>query len=960
VDVSPYEKLNEALTDELELMRLTAEQRAIEVNLRKLGADATDEQKKQIENLTKELYQAQQKTNLTEPLEQDFERMANRVAQTLQDSIASGDWQGVGTAVGGVLAGEIAGQVSQQMAASLKNQMGTQAAGIAGAFGGAVVGGALSYLLTSSGTELTDDSGWRQAQQGTGTVLGDLAAQSESIANATDITANATEDLVGINRDMLRALQDVMAGISGASTLIARDSADIQFAGFNAPESKFLGAVDSLLSNSVLDVLGGGILSSALGSLLGGSSKVTDSGIQLAGGSLADLQQSVDVDAYQDTKYKKWKYGSSRTRTDFSDVDAGVEAQFAAVFASVADSAFASATAIGLAEDEVSRAIDEFNIATTQISLKDLSAEEQQAQIQAEFSKIFDGLSGEVVPFINEFQRAGEGLGETLARVATQVQVADEAVYRLGFNAEHQTAEQFAHLSDELIKVAGGIESFISGMSDFVATFAPEAHKFELLTSDMTRSLADVGLAVPATRDEMWQLMQTLDAGTEAGRAQIATLLRVSDTADDYYAALDDVASATEAAAAAERQRQQDMLSPYLQNLADWSSEELSRIEADYQERIALAEEQFRIGRELRQYVEQLKISELSPYDPSEKLELATEQFAALLVKAEAGDMDAAGQLQSAANAYLQNADSYYGRSDPYTAIFEDVSQSLDQLGLDIMGGLDGDSVEKLNAQMLQEQQRIRDYASEQLTWTVSQYDALTSIGQLLELLPESLATQLGSITGTAAASSSATESLLLSQWNQMGGGAYSNTDLSQYAAGIDSGAVDRSAINADLAYYQQNQSAAMQQVLDLWNATGGGDYNDADLSRYAADIAAGKGELSAADLDYYRAHGSHADGLNSVPFDNYKANLHKGEMVLTADVADHIRESMSDGSKSPQVIVQTDPALVAEIQQLRAEVAQLRSERAQDASKAEQQRAAQTDATETLVRTNRTPVKMP
>jgi hypothetical protein len=406
------------------------------------------------------------------------------------------------------------------------------------------------------------------------------------------------------------------------------------------------------------------------------------------------------------------------------------------------------------------------------------------------------------------------------------------------------------------------------------------------------------------------------------------------------------------------------MLSPYLQNLADWSSEELSRIESDYQERIALAEEQYRIGRELRQYVEQLKISELSPYDPGEKLQLASESFAKLLVQAENGDMDAAGQLQSAANAYLQNADSYYGRSDPYTSIFEEVAQSLDDLGLDIMGGLDENSVEKLNAQMLSEQQRIRDYASEQLAWTVSQYSALTSIEQLLGLLPESLASQLGSITGNAA-SASATESLLLSQWDQMGGGAYSNTDLSSYASAIDSGAVDRSAINDDLAYYQQNQSAVMQQVLDLWEATGGGSYNDADLARYAADIAAGKGELSVGDLDYYRQQqvpafakgGDHTGGIRLVGERGPELEVTGPSRIFNAD---DTRKILAGNNTSPQVIVQTDPALLAEIQQLRAQVERLESEQRRANGKAEQQRTAQTDATETLVRTNRTPVKMP
>jgi hypothetical protein len=42
---------------------------------------------------------------------------------------------------------------------------------------------------------------------------------------------------------------------------------------------------------------------------------------------------------------------------------------------------------------------------------------------------------------------------------------------------------------------------------------------------------------------------------------------------------------------------------------------------------------------------------------------------------------------------------------------------------------------------------------------------------------------------------------------------------------------------------------------------------------------------------------GSHASGLRYVPFDGYTAELHKGEMVLTAAQADRIRGVSSSGS---------------------------------------------------------------
>lgn len=63
---------------------------------------------------------------------------------------------------------------------------------------------------------------------------------------------------------------------------------------------------------------------------------------------------------------------------------------------------------------------------------------------------------------------------------------------------------------------------------------------------------------------------------------------------------------------------------------------------------------------------------------------------------------------------------------------------------------------------------------------------------------------------------------------------------------------------------------------------------------------------------------GSHAGGLDSVPFDGYVAQLHRGERVLTsAESMDYNRYSKNAGNE----------ALVEEIKALREEVSQLRSE---------------------------------
>lgn len=601
---------------------------------------------------------------------------------------------------------------------------------------------ALGVQVSMMGGDFPDDAAKQQATQGTGTVLGDSAAKSESIAHSVDITASATSQLVGINRDMLRALNAMQAGISGATVQIAQGAKSTDFGTVYKPTNAFdltskIGQeYYSLPVLKQVDQFYLGVFSSSfemVGKMLGGSSKVTDKGIQIIGGSLSDLIEDVVVNSYQVTKSKKYKWSSSKTRTNYQNLGDDVSDQFSLVFESLADSVYAGAVALGLSSAEVERQINEYTIATQKISTKGLTAEEQQKEIEAVFSSIFDGLAGNVVTFLPEFQQAGEGLGETLARVATNVQVTEEAVSRLGFQAQRLGAEQFAELSVSLIEAAGGLEQFINGMGAFVDKFASEETKFSLASSDMERALKAVGLAVPDSRDGMWDLMQSLDASTDAGRAQIAALLELTSTSDAYYKMLEDHNSTLQGLLG------DDALADYFKDLSGYIRAESQAIEQDYKERINLLERQSSLSKQLGDYVAKLRLSDLSPAGPAEKLAQAGDEFAALLVRAQAGDLEAAAKLQGAADTYLKNADDYYGRSDIYTTIFEDVAKQLEILGLDFAASSTEEHIKSLNEQMLAEQQQQRDLLQGSLDWAVAQYSKLTSIEHLLSVLPGNL-----------------------------------------------------------------------------------------------------------------------------------------------------------------------------------------------------------------------------
>lgn len=396
----------------------------------------------------------------------------------------------------------------------------------------------LGYSVGSMSGDFTDEAAQNQATQGT-TVWGD---KSESIANGIDIIASATDKLVGINTNMLKALTSVQNGIAKAAALIGRDidMPEINQDKLTFTYSDVMPIFEPLgIEKLIMDPLG--LFGKTFDKLLGGSSKVTDEGIRILGGELGDMIDNITVQSFQAVKYKKWKFGSTKRKTQYQDITSEVGSQFQLILDSIADSVFAGASMLGFSDSQLSEAIQNFEIATIDISLKDLSAEEQQAEIEAVFSSIFDDLAGSVIPFLDEFQMVGEGLGETLARVATQVNIMDLMVEQLGvtmfdkFSDPQLYAEAAASISD----LVGGVESLAEKTGSFIDTFAPDETKLDIYSKSLEDSLNAVGLQVPDTAEGFWDLMNGLDASTKAGREQIAALLNAQGVADEYYSLIE-------------------------------------------------------------------------------------------------------------------------------------------------------------------------------------------------------------------------------------------------------------------------------------------------------------------------------------------------------------------------------------------------------------------------------------
>lgn len=504
-----------------------------------------------------------------------WQSAADTVAQSLQDAIASGDWDDIGDAIGGALGSSIAAIVNKQVTDSLAKDLTANSstlAQIGGAFAGPIAGAVAGGAIQLAVSELSDffsSSDWdptaaRQAAQGTGTVLGSIDAKSESIRRAVEGSESGIGQLVGINQNMLRALQTLQAGISGASTMVARG-----YGGLSMPGgfSRSFSGSDFDLTNGIMpifdetlgaafdffdgafDILSFGSfdLGDALGSVFGGSRKVKDLGIQFFGATLDEMirgwrdgDRYLTAQAYASIEEDGGWFGSDDRWDDFQRLGPEAENQISLVFAGIRESVTAGAEALGMADGEINRALSRFRVATQKISLEDLSAEEQAAELEAVFSKIFDQAAGAVVPYLDDFQQAGEGLGETLSRVANQTLVTQEAVNRLGIQFSDLAGRDLVVASERLMDAAGGVEQFITSMQGFIGNFASEAQKFELAYSDINRALAQSNLQLPTTRDGYYDLLQAQNGATAAGAENIATLLRLQGVADDYYTFLED------------------------------------------------------------------------------------------------------------------------------------------------------------------------------------------------------------------------------------------------------------------------------------------------------------------------------------------------------------------------------------------------------------------------------------
>lgn len=500
-----------------------------------------------------------------------------------------------------------------------------------------------------------------EANDGSGTVLGDASAKSDSIKRSIDSLKEVDTLMLGTSREMLTSLRSIESQIGGFAALLVR-SGDI-----NASQ----GVTEGFKSNAIGSILGsvplvGGILKG----LFGTKTKVIGSGLYGSAQSLEDiLGGGFDASYYSDIQKKKKFFGlttSTKYSTQYGAADPELENQFTLILRQFNDAIVAAAGPLGSATQEIQDRLNGFVLNIGKIDLQGLTGEEIEEKLSAVFGAAADDMAKAAFPGIERFQAVGEGLFETLVRVASTVESVTASLTMLGSSASLMSVDMKVALASQFESVS----DFTSAVDSYFDTYYTKAEQAAARTNQFADVFDRLGLSMPSTLAGFRSLVEAQDLTTASGQAAYATLLQLAPAFAELQASMNGAKSATDILS--ERQDLEKQLLQLQGNTAAIRALELANLDesnrALQQQIWALADAQeaadaakklqdawSSVGDSIMDEVN--RIRGITDGAGSGSFATLQGQFNAAVAAAKAGDQDAAGTLPSLSQALIQAAE---------------------------------------------------------------------------------------------------------------------------------------------------------------------------------------------------------------------------------------------------------------------------------------------------------------
>jgi phage-related minor tail protein len=709
-----------------------------------------------------------------------------------------------------------------------------------------------------------------QATQGTGTVLGDSSAKSESLSKSLDDLKKNSDISLPISQEMLASLRNIESAMGGLAQIIFR-TVSIQAGsgmGIATYDKNTLGRDllggngKGIATNRNLDALAGGSIMNGVNLIASwwGKTKqdITDTGISI-NGKLSDISQGRGISQYANVHTESSSmFGLSKKSSDsiiHGVIDQTAADQIGKVFKGISDTLVSASATFTTDTSGIKKQIEDFVVDLPTISLQGLKGQALQDALNTVFSNFSDKLASTVLPGMEEFQKVGEGYFQTVIRIVNGVDAGRAALEHFGIaainfkdivNKQGDVAVELVRQSINAVEVAGTHNVH----TDAYTTTKEEIQKqVSTSTFDWFDGLGNPIQMVAESFKEIKVAVDTLHPSTDT---LVTDLTGVGKIIEAFDGSVSD-------------------LSKLYQELLD----QRKLMDATGLNKMNLSAQTIQGSGGLSQLTSALSTYLDKYFTPQEKAIAAAKDVAAsfkLIGETTPTTMAAFRAMVSGIDDSTDAGAKHLGEVLALAKPFSDTIQSLN----DLVGSIK-DTVTGLNA-----------------------FKDSLLLGDLSPLTPEQK---------YAEAAAQYQKTLTSAQ----GGDLAAQSNLQAAATAF----LEASrTVNASGDQYQSD----FQSVLDAVSGITVAMQTQADYAQTvlaSAGVAANQTTMPHTDMTILPINGSHANGLDYVPFDGYRAELHYGESVLTASENMNYR-GMGAGANA---------ALVAEIKALRAEIAALRTD---------------------------------
>jgi hypothetical protein len=365
--------------------------------------------------------------------------------------------------------------------------------------------------------------------QGTGTVLGDPTAKSQSIANSLDMMAKNSTKGLDYTLDMVRSLRKIESGIGALAANVAR-------------QLSLSGGFFDTTGKTGTNTSGGflGLFSTT------STKSLFDEGMKINAATVANIiANGITGFTYQVIEKVKTNSGflgiGGGTDTSYSTTKGKLDTDFARqaqlVIGDIYKSVVDAAKVLGL---DVGDVLKTFKVDIGKISFKDLKGDEITKALEGVFSKVADQMAGFAVSGLEQFQKTGEGLYETLMRLAKDYLTVDVALKSIGLTFGSVGVASVA-ARESLIDLMGGLDKFTDQINFYYDNFLTQAEQTAFLQSEIDAQFAKLGVAEPQSIAQFKALVQGIDLTTDAGQAMFAALMAIAPAFSKVIGYFDDL-----------------------------------------------------------------------------------------------------------------------------------------------------------------------------------------------------------------------------------------------------------------------------------------------------------------------------------------------------------------------------------------------------------------------------------